>query len=376
MFKRFAIAGFGLLVVVGILGGIKGLQIAALIAAGENATQPPESVSTAVAEESLWQPRLRAVGSVVAVQGVTTSSEVGGIVTELHFESGAEVEAGDVLVRLDGSIEEAQLAAAEAQLELANLSLKRARELRETRSNSQADLDAALATQKGAEAQVRNISAALAKKTIRAPFSGRLGIRQVNLGQFLGSGSPIVSIQTPRPIYVDFWMPQQNLARLSVGQVVEVTADTAPDSVETGEITTISPEVDATTRNVRCRATFPNTHELLRPGMFVEAEIVLPDEEWVLSVPATSVVYAPYGNSIFVVEAQTDPETGGKSLTANQRFVRLGERRGDFVAVVSGLKPGDEVVTSGAFKLRNGARVAVNNELAPKAELTPRPQDS
>lgn len=376
MLKRFVFAGLGLLLLVGVLGGIKGLQIAALIAAGESMVTPPESVSTAVAENALWQPRLRSVGSVVAVQGVMASSEVSGIVTEIAFESGFEVEVGQILVRLDSSIEEAQLAAAEAELELAELSLQRARELRESRSASQADLDAALARQKGAEAQVRNIEAAMAKKTIRAPFSGRLGIRQVNLGQYLGSGAPIVSVQSFEPIYVDFWMPQQNLSRLSVGQVVEVIADTAPDMVQTGAITTISPEVDATTRNVRCRATFPNAEEVLRAGMFVEAEIILPDELEVLSIPATSVVYAPYGNSIFVIEEQRDPETGGRTLTTSQRFVRLGERRGDFVAVVSGLKPGDEVVTSGAFKLRNGAAVSVNNELSPKSELTPRPQDS
>lgn len=376
MFKKFLIAGFGILVIVGGLAGIKGMQIMALIASGENYAPPPESVTTAEAEVALWQPRIKAVGSVEAVQGVLASSEIPGTVVEIAFRSGRQVEPGDLLVRLDTSIEDAQLAAAQANLELAELSLKRARELRESRSNSQADLDAALATQKGMEAQVRNVEALIAKKTVRAPFAGRLGIRQVDLGQFIGSGEPIVSIQSFEPIYVDFWMPQQNLSRLAVGQKVEVIADTAPDNVQMGELTTISPEVNPTTRNVRCRATFPNADGILRPGMFAEALVILPDEDPVLSIPATSVIYAPYGNSVFVVSE--DPDESGQDglLIATQKFVRLGERRGDFVAVVSGLEEGDTVVSTGAFKLRNGAKVAVYNDLAPEASLDPTPADS
>lgn len=376
MFKRFLIAGFGLLLIVGALGGTKYLQIAALIASGKNQSAPPESVSTAVAELAVWQPRLKAVGSVEAVQGVLASSELAGTVVEIAFKSGQTVEPGDLLVRLDTSIEEAQLAAAEANLELAELSLKRARELRETRSNSQAALDSAFATQKGAEAQVRNVQAAIEKKTVRAPFAGHLGIRRVDLGQFIGSGEPIVSIQSFEPIYVDFWMPQQNLARLSVGQTVQVKADTAPDDMQVGELTTISPEVDAATRNVRCRATFANGNSVLRPGMFVDATVVLPDNTPVLSIPATSVIYAPYGNSVYVVEETKDEDSGESYLAANQKFVRLGERRGDFVAVTSGLEEGATIVSSGAFKLRNGARVAVFNDLAPEAVLDPQPSDS
>lgn len=376
MFKKFLIAGFGLLVVVGGLAGIKGMQIMALIASGENFSPPPESVTTAQAEAALWQPRMKAVGSVEAVQGVLASSELAGTVVEIAFRSGQQVQPGDLLVRLDTSIEEAQLAAALATQELAELSLARARELRETRSNSQAALDSALATQKGADAQVRNVEAMIAKKTVRAPFAGRLGIRQVDLGQFIGSGEPVVSIQSFEPIYVDFWMPQQNLSRLVVGQEVQVIADTGPDNVQLGELTTISPEVDPTTRNVRCRATFPNADSILRPGMFVEALVILPEEDPVLSIPATSVIYAPYGNSVFVVTE--DPEASGQDglLVATQKFVRLGERRGDFVAVASGLEEGDTVVTTGAFKLRNGAKVAVFNDLAPEALLDPNPADS
>jgi len=352
------------------------MQIAALVASGKDFSPPAESVTTAVVEEALWQPRLKAVGSVAAVQGVLASSELAGTVTEIAFRSGIEVEPGSVLVRLDTSIEEAQLAAAEAELELAELSLKRARELRQTRSNSQADLDAALAKQKGAEAQVRNSQAAIEKKTIRAPFAGRLGIRRVDLGQYLGSGEPIVSIQSFEPIYVDFWMPQQHLARLSVGQTVQVTADTAPDVLQVGELTTISPEVDSTTRNVRCRATFSNSDGFLHPGMFVEATVILPAQDEVLSIPATSVIFAPYGNSVFVINEVKDSDSGETASIANQQFVRLGERRGDFVSVTSGLEPGETVVTSGAFKLRNGVKVAVFNDLAPTAEIAPTPADS
>jgi membrane fusion protein (multidrug efflux system) len=376
MTKKFLIAGFCLLVIVGALGGTKYLQIVALIASGENVSLPSESVSTSTAEIAVWQPRLKAVGSVEAVQGVLASSEMAGTVVEIAFRSGKEVEPGDLLVRLDTSIEEAQQAAAEADLELAELSLKRAQELRQTKSNSQAALDSALAMQKSAVAQVRNVEAMIAKKTVRAPFAGRLGIRRVDLGQFVGSGEPIVSIQSFEPIYVDFWMPQQNLARLLVGQAVEVIADTAPDTVQVGELTTISPEVDANTRNVRCRATFSNADGFLRPGMFVNATVILPAEDEVLSIPATAVIFAPYGNSVYVVAEEKDEDSGESYLAASQKFVRLGERRGDFIAVISGLEPGDSVVSSGAFKLRNGARVAVFDDLAPEAKLDPTPADS
>ncbi len=379
MIKKFLVAGlclFCLLLIVSALGGTKYLQIVAMIAAGENFSPPSESVSTSTAEIAVWQPRLKAVGSVEAVQGVLASSELAGTVVEIAFRSGKEVEPGDLLVRIDTSIEEAQLAAAEADLELAELSLKRAQELRETKSNSQADLDSALARQKSAIAQVQNVEAMIAKKTVRAPFAGRLGIRRVNLGQFIGSGEPIVSIQSFKPIYVDFWMPQQNLARLSVGQTVKVIADTAPDSVQTGELTTISPEVDANTRNVRCRATFSNADGVLRPGMFVDATVILPVADEVISIPATAVIYAPYGNSVYVVAEEKDEDSGESYLVASQKFVRLGERRGDFVSVISGLESGETVVSSGAFKLRNGARVAVFNDLAPEAELDPTPADS
>lgn len=376
MIIRFSIAIVCLVVIISALAGTKALQIMAMIASGENSSPPAESVSTATAEIAVWQPRLKAVGSVEAVQGVLASSEMAGTVVEIAFRSGKEVEPGDLLVRLDTSIEEAQLAAAEADLELAELSLKRAKELRQTKSNSQADLDSALATQKGAVAQVRNIEALIAKKTVRAPFAGRLGIRRVDLGQFIGSGESIVSIQSFEPIYVDFWMPQQNLARLSVGQAVEVVADTAPESVQVGELTTISPEVDANTRNVRCRATFPNADGVLRPGMFADATVILPVADEVLSIPATAVIFAPYGNSVYVVTEEKDEDSGESYLVASQKFVRLGERRGDFVAVISGLEPRDTVVSSGAFKLRNGARVAVFNDLAPEADLDPTPADS
>jgi membrane fusion protein (multidrug efflux system) len=376
MIKKFLIAGFCLLLIVGVLGGTRVLQIMAMISAGEDFSPPPESVSTSTAEIAVWQPRLKAVGSVEAVQGVFASSEMAGTVVEIAFRSGKEVEPGDLLARLDTSIEEAQLAAAEADLELAELSLKRAQELRQTKSNSQADLDSALARQKSAMAQVRNIEAMIAKKTVRAPFAGRLGIRQVDLGQFIGSGEPIVSIQSFEPIYVDFWMPQQYLARLEVGQAVEVVADTAPDAVESGKLTTISPEVDPTTRNVRCRATFANGDGILRPGMFVEVEVILPELNKVLSIPATAVIYAPYGNSVYVVNEKKDENSGNTALVVNQKFVRLGERRGDFVAVTEGLEAGDEVVTSGAFKLRNGVTVSVVEDIAPAAELDPTPADS
>jgi membrane fusion protein (multidrug efflux system) len=321
-----------------------------------------------------WQPARPAIGSLVAERGVTLGAELPGTVRAISFESGSTVKRGDVLVKLDTSAEEAQLAAALADASLARLTLGRARRLREGQANAQADLDAAEARAAQADATVANLRANIAKKTIRAPFDGRISIRQVELGQVISPGTPIASLQSVSPIHADFWLPQQALAELSPGQRVRMRTDAFRDRTWDGEITTVNPEVDAATRNVRVRATFPNPDGRLRPGMYANVEVLSTEERSVLVIPATAVMFAPYGDSVFAVEEKKD-EAGQTTTVVRQKFVRTGDRRGDLVAVVSGLEPGETVVSSGAFKLRNGTAVAVNNALAPDAQLAPKPAD-
>ncbi len=372
--KQWLGAGLGLLVVVGALVGVKAGQIGVMIASGKTFSPPPESVTSAPVQATEWQPSLPASGSVVAMRGVTLGAELPGTVREVAFDSGAWVQQGAVLVRLDTSSEEAALAGARADATLARLALERARSLRQSDVNSQADLDGAEARAAQADAAVAGLEAAIAKKTIRAPFAGRIAIRQVEVGQVVTPGTPVASLQSVDPTFVDFWLPQQALASLQVGQQVRLTTDTYVGSTWDGRLTTINPEIDPATRNVRLRATFPNPDGRLRPGMFASVEVLSADRQPVLLVPATSAIYAPYGDSVFVLEPAAE---AGKppGMTARQRFVRLGQRRGDLVAVVSGLKAGETVVSSGAFKLRNGAAVVVHNDQAPEAELDPRPVD-
>jgi membrane fusion protein (multidrug efflux system) len=369
------IAIAGLVLVVLLLAGIKISQIGAMIKAGKAFVPPPESVSTAKVEASEWQGVRSAIGTLVAIRGVTLGAEVTGKVIDISFDSGSVVKKGAVLVRLDASTELAQLQSARADAALAAISLKRARDLRRTGVNSEAELDSAEAHAKQADAAVVNLQALIDKKVIRAPFDGRIAIRQVELGQIVSSGTPIASLQSVTPIYAEFSLPQQALADLKVGQKVRVRTDTFPTARWEGEIAVINPEVDVATRNVRIRATLQNPDGRLTPGMFVNVEVLSNDKQSVTLIPATSVIYAPYGDSVFVVEEKKDP-SGKTRATAAQRFVRLGERRGDFVAVASGLSPGETVVSSGAFKLRNGMPVAVNNAVAPAAELSPKPTDN
>jgi len=272
-------------------------------------------------------------------------------------------------------MEAAQLAAAKADEELARANLRRARELRETKTNSPADLDTAEARSKQTAANVATLEATLAKKTIRAPFDGRVSIRQVELGQILASGTPIASLQSVHPIYGEFWLPQQALSELALGMEVRMRTDVFPKSSWAGTLTTINPQIDIASRNVRVRATFPNQDGRLRPGIFANVEVVSPEKRQLLVIPGTAVLYAPYGDSVFAIEEKKDEATGNTGLFAHQKFVRLGERRGDLVAVASGLNAGETVVSSGAFKLRNGMPVVVRNDLAPAAEVAPKPVD-
>lgn len=371
-FLLLALLG-GLAVLFGGLGFIKISSFAAM-AAGAQHQMPPQAVATAVAKSELWNPLLPAVGSLVSEQGVTLAPEVSGVLTRIAFESGAKVEAGAVLAQLDVSVEEAQLKAAEARAELARLNAARVRQLRTSDTLAQADWDAADAQLKQARADVEALQALIARKTIRAPFAGRLGIRQANLGQFLNNGNPIVTLESLDPIHVDFTLPQQRVADLATGQVVRVTADAAPGKVFAGKITALDSRVDPATRNVRIRATLTNEGEVLRTGMFAKVEVVLPADTPLVIVPVTAINYSTSGNTVFIVEPGSGP--AGSPRTVRQEVVRLGAQRGDFVAIVSGVKAGDEIVTDGAFKLRNGGAVIVNNALAPKPELAPKPANS
>jgi membrane fusion protein (multidrug efflux system) len=371
MLKRLIITLIGLTVLIGLPTIIKLKQFEAMGAMSMD--MPPETVTADTVRKANWPNTIAATGSLVAVQGVTVGAELGGKIVEIDFESGDRVKAGALLLRIDVSAEQAQLRSAEAAAKLAKINLDRNRDLRANRTVSQADLDTAEANYKQATAQVDNVRAAIAKKTLRAPFAGQLGLRQVNLGQIVEQGTPIVTLQTIDPIYADFSLPQRQFSLLTTGTEVRVTTDAAPAKEFIGKIIAVNPEVDQVTRSVRVRATLSNQGELLRPGMFANVEVLLPNEEEVLAIPATAVLYAPYGDTVFVIEEQQDEASGEKQLVLRQQVVRLGETRGDFVAVTAGLKEGEQVVTSGVFKLRPDMAVVIDNTLAPDAQMAPSP---
>jgi len=376
MIKRIIITIVGLLIVVGILGGIKGLQIERMIAQGKQFSPPPEPVTTAVARKETWESLLTAVGSLEAVQGVIVTAELSGKVERIGFEPGTKVKTGELLVQQDISAENAQLRAAEANLALAKIELERKSKLLAQKTISRSEYDNAEAQFKQAAAQADTIRAAIKKKTIRAPFDGRLGIRLVNVGQVLKEGDAIVSLQLIDPIFVNFSLPQQQLAQVTAGLTVQVTTDALPGQVVDGKITAINPQVDTATRNIQMQATVANPEERLRPGMFVNVAVVLPARKDVLAIPATAVLYAPYSDSVFVVEEKKEEKNGQPGQVVRQKFVRLGEKKGDYVAVVSGLEEGDTVVTTGVFKLRNGQSVVVDNTVTPEFKLNPEPEES
>ena len=373
--RKIAIAVFIVLLVAGGLAGVKALQVKKLGAMAGSFAPPPESVSTVAVREVEWQGTLTAIGSVTADQGVSVTTEIPGTVREISFESGAVVAKGDLLVRLDTSSEAAQLRALEAQVEWSRVTLQRQRTLRDQNMVSQSDLDSADAAMKQNQANADAVRTTIEKKTIRAPFAGRLGIRQVNLGQYLDAGKPIVSLQSLAPIHADFSLTQQELARLSTGMKVRLHVDAYPDHKFEGTLTAITPDLDQATRSVGLQATLDNHDQLLHPGMFAQVEVLLPEKKNVMVIPITSVLSSPYGDSVYVIESNTGGN-GATGTTVKQQFVRIGPARGDFLSVESGLKPGDRIVSSGLFKLRNGMAVVENNSIAPKSADAPRPADS
>jgi membrane fusion protein, multidrug efflux system len=372
MKRKIIIAIVIVLAIAAVLAGVKTWQIRTLVAAGQSLIPPPETVSAAVVHEEKWPDTLTAVGSINAKQGVTISPEIAGKVSEIAFESGAVVAQGDLLVRLDTSSEEAQLRAIEAQVELARLNTERTRQLRVNNTVSQSELDTAEATLKQNQANADNIRATIEKKNIRAPFAGQLGIRLVDLGELLDVGKPIVSLQALSPVYCDFSLPQQDLAQLRTGLPVRVISDSYPAQVFEGTLTAMNPDLDQTTRSVQLQATFENGDKRLQPGMFVRVEVVFPEQQTVLAVPSTAILSEPFGDSVYVIEANATNST----LVARQQFVHTGRTHGDFISVASGLKAGDRVVSAGLFKLHNGTSVQENNTDTPKPSMSPNPPNS
>lgn len=373
MKKRIIFTLIVLAILIAVLGAIKALQIRAMIDQGKKFAPPPETVTSEVVKVNLWVTTLTAVGTLNAVQGVTMGAELAGKVVRIDFEAGQSVKKGDVLLRQDTSSEEAQLPGAVAAADLSRINLERAEQLYAKGLIARVDLDTATANAAQTSARVEDIRATIAKKTIRAPFSGRLGIRQVNLGQILREGDPIVTLQALDPIFVDFTLPQQQLPLINPGLPARVTTDAVPGATIDGWITAINPKVDSETRNVNVEATVANRSGDLRPGMFVNVTVELPGRQKVLAVPATAVLYAPFGDSVFVIE---DSEEGNSGKIVRQQFVRLGVKRGDFVAVTEGLREGETVVSTGVFKLRNGQTVVVDNKLAPDFRETPLPENN
>ena len=354
--------------------GIKALQIGKMMSTPQ--TMPPTTVSSVSVKEEDWAPRLTAVGSVSAVQGAVVSAELAGVVSEITFENGGEAKKGEVLMKLDASQEEALLRSAEAEAQLARTDLERARDLAMKKVVSGAELDSAQSKFTRLNAVVDQMRSNIAKKTIVAPFDGQLGIRQVNVGQMINAGQQVIALTALDPVYVDFALPEQHVSKLTKDLEVRVHVDALLGREFNGKLTAINSNVDPITRNVPLQATLQNPDHVLRPGMFAKVDVMLPETKKAIVIPGSAVSYAPYGDSVFVIEKQKDPKSGKEGLVLRQQFVRIGEVRGDFVAVLKGLKAGEEIVGTGVFKLRNGMVVTINNELAPKPELDPNPADT
>jgi membrane fusion protein, multidrug efflux system len=357
------------------LGFVKFRQIQAGIAQAASFQPPPEAVTTVVAKRETWPSTLQVIGTAVAIQGVTVSADLPGTVDRINFESGKAVHAGDVLVELDTRQERAQLAASEAERDLAQINYKRMKGLVDAGVTAKQEYDRVTSEQKASEARVGEIKATIERKTIKAPFTGILGLRQVNLGQYLAAGAAIVPLQSLDPIYVNFGVPQQDVTRIGIGRSLKVTSEDLPGVNFTGRVTAVDSVVDESTRNVQVQATLANPKGRLKPGMYVQVAVVSGADRPVIELPASAISYAPYGDSVFIVSELKD-QSGKVYKGVRQQFVKVEGSRGDQVAVVSGVNPGDEVVTSGVFKLRNGAAVQINNKVQPSNSPAPKPEDS
>ncbi|MDC0664293.1 efflux RND transporter periplasmic adaptor subunit [Marinobacter sp. SS21] len=372
----WVLVGIAIVIPIGaVVIGTKIYQFQAMAEAGAQFVIPPEPVNVMAAREVEWHPRISSVGSITAVRGTVIGTEAEGVVSRINFQPGSQVEQGDVLVQLDTRVEEAQLRSAQVAAQWARVRYNRARELSKTRHISDAEMDSASNELQQTEAEVRYLQAVMDRKTIRAPFAGKLGILEISVGNFLDKGSPVVSLQALDPVFVEFSLPQQHLGIIGEGLNVLVRTDSYPDHGFEGKITAINPAVDPSTRNVRLQATLNNPAGQLRPGMFVSLDLKLAQSRRALLIPATAVHYGPRGNSVFVVEEEQGEENA-ESMVVRQRTVKLGDRMGDFVIVEEGIGSGDQVVSTGVFKLRTGMSVVIDNRLAPEFSLAPRPDNS
>ncbi|MGI9087160.1 MAG: efflux RND transporter periplasmic adaptor subunit [Chthoniobacterales bacterium] len=366
----------GLIALFLLIAGIKGLQFVTMIKAGKAMVPPPTTVTSAKVQKANWVPMLTAVGSISPVQGATISAELAGTVDKVGFQSGTPVKKGDMLIEIDASAEQAQFRSAQADVALAKADFERARGLSEGKVISKAELDTAASKFAQKRAEVENMQATINKKLIRAPFDGIAGIREVNVGQMVPIGQKLVTLQVLDQVYVDFSLPQQDLGDIKVGLPVKVTTDAIKGREFEGKLTAVNSAIDAATRSVSLQAALDNADHALRSGMFARVSVVLPEQKPTLFIPATAVLYAPFGNSVYLIEKKKDEKSGKDQLVLRQQFIRTGETRGDFVAVTDGLKEGDEIASTGVFKLRNGADVVVDNKLAPDAQISPTPANS
>lgn len=401
--KSIILTVLGLFIVVSVIAGIKALQIGALIQMGENSVEPAVTVSSVNVKPYSWESTLTAIGSLEAAKGLEVTADLSGRITKIVFDAGTEVSAGDLLVEQDTSTEKAQLRAAKSDVALSKNNFDRVKQLYERKVASKSEYDNAESAYQSALASADNIRAAIEKKSIRAPFSGRLGIRLVNLGQSINAGEPVVSLQSTDLMFVNFFLPQQNLPLLKKGLTVRLQSDAVPNAVFEGTINAINPEIDSDTRSVGIQALLANPENQLLSGMFTTIDVVMPEREDVLIIPVTSIKYATYGASVFVIEPKstsldTDDATDASSdnsaqdqlaqnssdqdnnvqgepaedvFVVRQQFVRLGQTRGDYVVVKKGLSVGQTIVSAGVFKLRNGSPVIVNNDIVPSFSLTP-----
>jgi membrane fusion protein, multidrug efflux system len=352
--------------------GFKATMIKKFMAA---AASPPQTISTTTAEVQEWQPQIEAVGSLRAVNGADLAFEVSGIVKEIHFNSGDDVAAGALLMALRSDDDVGKLRALEATAELSAINYERDQQQFKIKAVSQATVDADGANLKNAKAQVTEQQAVVDKKALRAPFSGRLGVRAVDIGQFVSAGTTIVTLQALDPIYVDFFLPQQKLNQVKLGLQVMAKIDTYPDRTFAGTISAINPKVDPSTRNVQVRATLSNADRALLPGMYATVDIAAGQSQRYVTLPQTAVTYNPYGETVFIVEEGGKDASGAPQLVARQSFVTAGPTRGDQVAILTGVTDGQTIVTAGQLKLRNGTTVLVDNSIKPTADASPMPVD-
>jgi membrane fusion protein, multidrug efflux system len=371
MTKRMVIMLVAVAVVFGGIFGFQAFKAAMIKKFMSSMSAPPQTISASKAGYSEWQPKIEAVGSLRAVRGADLSLEVSGVVDSISFNSGDDVEQGALLLKLRADDDVAKLESLQATAELSEINYERDQKQFKIQAVSQATLDADAANLKNAKAQVAQQQAILDKKFLRAPFAGHLGIRAVDLGQYLGAGTAIVTLQALDPIFLDFFVPQQSVDRMRLGETVEVKVDAYKDRNFAGEITAVNPKVDASSRNVQIRATLKNTDHKLLPGMYATVDIATGAPQNYITLPQTAVTFSPYGDTVYVVDSKANGADGKPQLVARQSFVTTGATRGDQVAVLKGVNEGDMIVTSGQIKLHNGSTVLIDNSITPTADAAP-----